>query len=335
MHLRKRNKKWQCLINYKGTRIARTFIKKHQAERWAYSTKSQLDNNTFEDTSSLTNIRLKDLLNMYYEKNKQKSRRPKQFYYEISLLCRDKISKFSLLKLNSKHIADFRDNKLNEGKSASTVKKYLGLISRAYNIGKQEYALPIKTNPVSLVAKPKEPAGRDRVLTRIELEKLLNEAKSSSLYYMKTIIILAIETLCRRAELLNLTLNDINIADKTALIRVTKNNTPRTIGLSPIAIKVIQNLPKTFNGKLFNVGSIGGFEKAFRRCVSRAGISDFHFHDLRHTGATRLAKQGWGVLELSAQGGWKTTSMVKRYVNLNGKHLGTRFTMSRYDSECY
>ena len=64
-------------------------------------------------------------------------------------------------------------------------------------------------------------------------------------------------------------------------------------------------------------------------------ILDFHFHDLRHTGATRLATKGWSVLELSAQGGWKTTSMLKRYVNLNGKHLGTRFTMSRYDSECY
>ena len=334
MYLRKRNNKWQCLIHYKGTRIAKTFIKKHQAERWAYSTKSQLDNNIFEDTTSLSSIKLKDLLKMYYEKNKSKSRRPKQFYYEVNLLCREKISKSSLLKLNSKDIADFRDNKLNEGKSASTVKKYLGLISRAYNIGKQEYALPIKSNPVSLIAKPKEPAGRDRVLSDLELNKLLHQAKSSSLYYMKAIIILAIETLCRRAELLNLKLEDINHTDKTAIIKVTKNNTPRTIGLSPKAIKEIQNLPKTFNGKLFNIGSVGGFEKAFRRCLSKAEIRDFHFHDLRHTGATKLAKQGWSVLELSAQGGWKTTSMLKRYVNLDGKHLGKRFVMSQYDSSC-
>tara|TARA_B100001093_G_C26112110_1_gene711348 strand:+ start:138 stop:407 length:270 start_codon:yes stop_codon:yes gene_type:complete len=65
MYLRKRNNKWQCLIHYKGTRIAKTFIKKHQAERWAYSTKAQLDNNIFEDTTSLSSIKLKDLLKMY------------------------------------------------------------------------------------------------------------------------------------------------------------------------------------------------------------------------------------------------------------------------------
>ena len=77
---------------------------------------------------------------------------------------------------------------------------------------------------------------------------------------------------------------------------------------------------------------MGGFEKAFRRCLSKAGVRDFRFHDLRHTGATKLAKQGWSVLELSAQGGWKTTSMLKRYVNLNGKYLGERFITSHPSS---
>jgi hypothetical protein len=41
-------------------------------------------------------------------------------------------------------------------------------------------------------------------------------------------------------------------------------------------------------------------------------------------GATKLAKQGWTVLELAAQGGWRSTSMVKRYANINAEHLALK-----------
>ena len=83
-------------------------------------------------------------------------------------------------------------------------------------------------------------------------------------------------------------------------------------------------MPLTIDGKFINLGSIGGFEKAFKRCVKKANIKDFHFHDLRHLGATKLTKQGWTVLELAAQGGWKSTNMVKRYANINAEYLADK-----------
>ena len=129
MHLRKRNNKWQCLINYKGYRIAKTFIKKQEAQKWALKTKTQLESNSFQDTSCLATMKLKDLLILYYDKYKTKVRRPKYFQYEINLLCRQNIGNITLIKLNSRHIAEFRDERLDAGKSPSTVKKYLGLIS--------------------------------------------------------------------------------------------------------------------------------------------------------------------------------------------------------------
>ena len=56
MHLRKRNNKWQCLINHKGCRIAKTFIRKQDAQRWALKITTQLENNSFQDTSCLTTM---------------------------------------------------------------------------------------------------------------------------------------------------------------------------------------------------------------------------------------------------------------------------------------
>ncbi|XOJ73991.1 tyrosine-type recombinase/integrase [Candidatus Pelagibacter sp. Uisw_114] len=51
----------------------------------------------------------------------------------------------------------------------------------------------------------------------------------------------------------------------------------------------------------------------------------FHLHDLRHLGgATKLAKQGWTVLELAAQGGWKSINMVKRYANIDTEYLADK-----------
>jgi len=91
-----------------------------------------------------------------------------------------------------------------------------------------------------------------------------------------------------------------------------------------LAVSTLKSLPLTIDGSFINLGSIGGFDKAFKRCVKKANIKDFHFHDLRHLGATKLAKQGWTVLELAAQGGWKSINMVKRYANINAEYLADK-----------
>ena len=70
--------------------------------------------------------------------------------------------------------------------------------------------------------------------------------------------------------------------------------------------------------------SVSSFEKQFRSVVRKAGIQDFHFHDLRHTGATLLAMKGWTTHELMAQGGWSSAEMVARYANIGAKHLAKR-----------
>jgi hypothetical protein len=40
--------------------------------------------------------------------------------------------------------------------------------------------------------------------------------------------------------------------------------------------------------------------------------------------ATDRAEQGWSIVELSAQGGWKTLSQLKRYTHIKGEHLAKK-----------
>ena len=175
-----------------------------------------------------------------------------------------------------------------------------------------------------MVSLPTDPIHRDRVLTDKETVNLYESCENSYLFSMRSIVELAIETLCRRGELLNLNYKDCDLTSGEALVRETKSGKPRKIGLSTRAIEIIKNLPRTVDGKLFNVKSVSSFEKQFSSVVRKAGILDFHFHDLRHTGATLLAMKGWTTIELMQQGGWSSAEMVARYANIGAKHLAKR-----------
>jgi integrase len=53
--------------------------------------------------------------------------------------------------------------------------------------------------------------------------------------------------------------------------------------------------------------------RVFRRAARAAGLRDFHFHDLRHHGATMALNQGFTAPIVMALGGWKTERMMRRY----------------------
>ena len=328
MYIRKRGKVFQCMLRFKGARLIKSFVLKSNAVRWGNKTFAELEAGTYVDRDRLFAMQLKDLLQLYYEHVKTQTKRPQNLKYTIDMLCKNKLCKSYLPQVNGVQLSNFK-NEMLETKSSSTVRKYLLLISRAITVGQKELGVPIFNNPVKQVSLPKESAHRDRVLTETERLNLYKACEYNSIYYMRNYVELAFETLCRRGELLDIRFEDINLADKTALIRITKTGKPRRIGLSIRAMEIIKSIPRTVNGKLFNVNSISWFEKCFKRAVANAGLSNFTAHDLRHCGATFLAEQGWTTQELMAQGGWQSAEMVKRYSNISSKHLAKRLRIIR------
>ena len=57
------------------------------------------------------------------------------------------------------------------------------------------------------------------------------------------------------------------------------------------------------------------YHDPFVAAVKAAGLEDFHFHDLRHSAATYLARDGASSQQLKAVGGWKSNA-VDKYVHL-------------------
>ena len=61
--------------------------------------------------------------------------------------------------------------------------------------------------------------------------------------------------------------------------------------------------------------------RVFRKAARGAGLKDFHFHDLRHHGATMALNAGFTAPIVMALGGWKTEKMMRRYAAVTDQTL--------------
>jgi integrase len=72
------------------------------------------------------------------------------------------------------------------------------------------------------------------------------------------------------------------------------------------------------DGRPFRRDRIG---KVFRHAARGAGLKDFHFHDLRHHGATMALNRGFSAPIVMALGGWNTERMMRRYAAVTDQTL--------------
>jgi hypothetical protein len=61
--------------------------------------------------------------------------------------------------------------------------------------------------------------------------------------------------------------------------------------------------------------------REWRRAAREAGLGDFHFHDLRHHGATMALNAGFSAPIVMALGRWRTERMMRRYAAVTDKTL--------------
>ena len=143
-------------------------------------------------------------------------------------------------------------------------------------------------------------------------------------------MVLTLETVIRRGEILNSYKLDIDWSRKTLHIPSTKTDQPRTIPLSTMAIEtlreqlqVTQNVLPIKATPLFplQADSLTG---AFLRLCRRAGITDLHFHDLRHEATSRFFEKGLNPVEVNTITGHKDTKMLMRHTHLRAENLVTK-----------
>ena len=151
-------------------KLAESFTLRSSAVKWGNKTMTQLEEGSFKNRDKLFKMKLRDLLNLYADKYKNKYR-SNSFEYAIRVINRSNIGACHLAHLDGVRLSNFRDLML-QTRSTSTVRKYLLLISRAINIGTKELGIPFDHNPVTMVSLPTEPVHRDRVLADRDWETI-------------------------------------------------------------------------------------------------------------------------------------------------------------------
>lgn len=143
----------------------------------------------------------------------------------------------------------------------------------------------------------KEPEGRVRYLEADEERRLLDAARASKNPELVPAIILSMETGLRRGELLGLNWADVDMT--RGLIRLdgrrTKSGRRREIPMRDKVYEVLSKLPGEREGRVFKTRPL---RTAFERAVERAGIQDFHWHDLRHHFSSWFVMRGGSLQAL-------------------------------------
>ena len=212
-------------------------------------------------------------------------------------------------------------------RTGATVNRFIATLSHTFSFAVKERRL-MERNPVSDIARKKEPRGRTRFLSDEERTALLAACGKSEWPALQTLVLLSITTGARKGELIALKWVDIDLKQGRALVRETKNDEQRTLPLAGRALESLRELKlqnSTRSEYVFQQpsglpGPYEHFDAHWYAALEAARISDFHFHDLRHTTASMLAAQGASLLEIADVLDHKTLAMVKRYSHLVVDH---------------
>ncbi len=228
---------------------------------------------------------------------------------------------YELTKIRSSIVNEYKSKRLLDGAAPATVNKELALMKHAFNLAVKEWEW-LSDNPLFKICMEKEPPAKDRWLTEDE-EKMLLLASPD---WLKEIVIFAVDTGCRRGEILSLPWKHVDLTRRVATIFGRKTGEWRGIPLSRRIREMlitkhsgrkVQSLREDFvfthpAGQMVDIHEL---RWAFESALKRVEIKDFRFHDLRHTFATRLAQRGIDLFTIQKLLGHKSFETTQRYAH--------------------
>jgi len=319
----KRGNSWSVQIRRKGyPSCARSFATKKAAAQWAIEQEAAILTGQASPAQTIPrNLTLRSIVEEYLEKVTPTKRSCETERYRLKQLLRDPIAETPLCNVTPAVIASYRDRRMRSV-GAGTIRRELSLLNHMFDLARREWGMPIAVNPVADVGKPRLHNARVRRIRDEEWEVLRPALEQSRNEWLLPLVQFAIETAMRRGEILDLHWARIDWASSTAFIPHTKTDKPRTIPLTPAAIRILNALSRS-DERVFPV-SANAVKLAWVRAINRAGISNLRFHDLRHEAVSRFFELGLSLPEVALISGHRDPRMLFRYTHLEPARLADR-----------
>jgi len=343
----KKGVKYRVLVRLKGCPAqSATFARLTDAKKWAQDTESAIRDGRHFKTVEAKRHSVADMVDRYIKDvlpGKKDIRNTKRQL----LYWKEQIGEKLLSDVTTPLIITIRDQLLNEPytttrkagseivtterhRTPATVNRYMAAFSHCLGVAVSEWQW-IESNPMANVRKHSEPKGRVRFLSDDERERLLDACKNSPNPLLYCVVVLALSTGMRYSEIMNLTWNDVDFENKRIVLHETKNGERRAVHLAGKALGLLQDLKEqnlrsesafVFPARKSLTNGPAAIRTAWSTALRKAEITDFRFHDLRHSAASYLAMNGAALLDIAAVLSHRTLDMVKRYSHLSETHVG-------------
>jgi integrase len=321
--------------------MTKTFSRRENADAWANAMESRVE----QDASGLVNESDKHSLNDAIERYKRvkapKLKDPHDHdtrlawwseHYGARTLSQIRPALISLAKeklLSETFSRSKRPDAKAYPRSPATVNRYLASLSVVLSNCAGEWQW-MQVSPLGAVDKLKESRGIVRMLSDAERKALHAACRQSANRMLHTIMTVALGTGARRSEVASLTWAQVDLKNGAAVIHNTKNDDRRTLHIHGQALEALQAHGKVRRIDTDLVFPSPGdpqrpydFESAWQTALTRAKITDFRFHDLRHSAASYLAMDGASLNDIGEVLGHKTVQTTKRYTHLTKSHVSS------------
>jgi len=314
---------YRVRVRMRGQNLSETFTRKTDAKAWATQTEAAIREQRLTGTEARKHT-FEELVERFIENELQDKKTEKDIKRHLNW-WKKQIGGYRLSDITPELIREQRD-KLKQGRKAGTVNRYLTSLSSAFSTAHNEWGW-LESNPLSKVKNLTEPRGVVRFLSDDERQALLEACQESRSKYLYCIVVLALSTGMRRSEIMGLTWGRVDTKKGQITLYETKNKEVRAIPVTGTALKILRNHAKVRRiDTEFVFPGIDGkkplnIQEAWNKALERAEITDFRFHDLRHTAASYLAMSGATLAEIAEILGHKTLQMVKRYSHFSTDHV--------------
>ena len=233
---------------------------------------------------------------------------------------------FRSLKLNQIKVKDIETlrSEILKDREVATWNKVLTILKHAFKKAFQWGYIPEVSSKLIMEVRPSKGAGkRLKYLTQEEFQRLLSFLPE----HLKPLVTVAGFTGMRKSELLQLKWQDIDFNLKVIHIKKTKTHEMRTVPMNETVYQTLRQLWLNRNLSCEYVFTYKGkpirdnFKHGFNTAVRKAGLEDFHFHDLRHCFVSWLSQAGIPLRTIMELSGHKTLSMALRYSHLADRNL--------------
>ncbi len=322
MGLYKRGQVWWMQFTYKGRLVRRSTETgdKKLAEKIHAKVVTQIAEGKWFDRPIGAQKSVSELLEKYMKEHSARNKAPKSHIRDRSLGAHlnSCFGNLVLTELSPRLISGYKVRRRDEGAAPNTVNNELRLLGHAFNLAVKEWEW-VGSNPVSKVSKERVNNRIERWLTHEEEESLL----AASPQWLREVVIFAVNTGLRQAEILDLTWDRVDLFRRTLTILEQKNRGKDTLPVNSHAIDILKARSKVrsmrsnhvFFNREGNRIDAANLLRAFYIAMEKAGIAKARFHDLRHTFATRLVQAGVDLYKVQKLMRHKTPVMTQRYAH--------------------